>query len=73
LYAYLDETFNIKKLEGSLLKSQNIFGIFYYLEKPIGYYKVKLGMHYDHSVDEHDVQLQKIYVLQDYLHLGFGK
>jgi diamine N-acetyltransferase len=73
LYAYLDETFNIGKLERSLLKSQNIFGIFYYVGKPVGYYKIKQGMHYDHSADEHDVQLQKIYVLQDYLHLGFGK
>ena len=69
---YLDDTFNISKLENSLLKNQNVFGILHYSHKPIGYYKVKIGSHYDNSFNEDFAQLQKIYILQDYLELKLG-
>jgi diamine N-acetyltransferase len=69
---YLDDTFNISKLEHSLSKNQNIFGILHNSDKPIGYYKVKIGSHYDNSVNEDFAQLQKIYVLRDYLDLKLG-
>ena len=73
LNQYLEETFNIEKLEKSLLTHDNIFGIIYYQDNPVGYYKVKMGMHYDHSADENYVQLQKIYILKDYLNMKLGK
>jgi ribosomal protein S18 acetylase RimI-like enzyme len=73
LSTYLDETFGIEKLERSLLKGENIFGILYYQDNPVGYYKIKMGLHFDHSTDEHCVQLQKIYLLRDYLDLKLGK
>lgn len=72
LNAYLGETFSVSKLQRSLLKDGNIFGILYYLGSPVGYYKVKMGMHYDRSANANSVQLQKIYVLRDYLHLKLG-
>jgi ribosomal protein S18 acetylase RimI-like enzyme len=73
LNKYLEDTFSIKKLENSLLKKQNIFGILYYQDKPVGYYKVKTGIHYNNSLNERYFQLQKIYVLRDYLQLKLGK
>lgn len=73
LSAYLDKTFNTEKLLSGLSKEENIFGILFYLDAPVGYYKIKLGQHFDHSADNHSVQLQKIYLLQDYLHLKLGK
>ena len=73
LNEYLDATFDIKKLEKSLLSDRNIFGILYYSDKPVGYYKVKVGMDYDISLNEKYCQLQKIYILGDYLHLKLGK
>ena len=73
LNKYLDDTFNIKKLESSLLKDRNIFEILYYKDKPVGYYKVKAGMHYDNSLNDKYLQLQKIYILRDNLHLKLGK
>ena len=73
LSEYLDKTFNISKLQTSLLKEENIFGILYYLGHPVGYYKIKLGEHFDYSADTDCVQLQKIYVLRNYLHLKLGK
>ena len=73
LNEYLEETFSIKKLGKSLLKHNNIFGIIYYQDNPVGYYKVKMGMHYDHSADENYVQLQKIYILKDCINMKLGK
>lgn len=69
---YLDNTFNQIKLEESILKDQNIFGILYLSDKPIGYYKLKMGLHYDKSKNEGFVQLQKIYILHNYLDLKLG-
>jgi len=47
LIEYLDKTFKISKLQTSLLKDENIFGILYYLDQPVGYYKIKLSEHFD--------------------------
>ena len=73
LNEYLDKTFSTDKLHTSLLKEENIFGILFYQDNPVGYYKIKLGRHYDHSADSRHIQLQKIYVLRDHLHLKLGK
>ena len=73
LNVYLDTTFNIDKLKSSLLKKENIFGILYYPDKPVGYYKIKMGQHFGHLADPQCIQLQKIYVLRDYLDLRLGK
>lgn len=69
---YLDNTFDQAKLEKSILKNQNIFGILYLSDVPAGYYKIKKGLHYDQSINEDSVQLQKIYILHDYLNLKLG-
>ena len=73
LNEYLENTFGIKKLEESLLKPRNIFGIVYCLDKPVGYYKVKIGSGYDDPAVNNPVQLQKIYILKDYLDKKLGK
>jgi diamine N-acetyltransferase len=73
LKAYLDNTFNEKKLAASLSKPGNIFGMVFFLDKPVGYYKLKAGSHYDIATDDAYAQLQKIYVLKDYLGLKLGK
>jgi diamine N-acetyltransferase len=73
LNEYLENTFGIKKLEDSLLRPWNIFGIVYYSDMPVGYYKVKIGSGYDDPEVNNPVQLQKIYVLKDYLDKKLGK
>jgi ribosomal protein S18 acetylase RimI-like enzyme len=73
LSKYLDDTFNTNKLEKSLVKDRNIFGIINHADKPVGYYKVKIGIHYDNRLNDKYVQLQKIYILRDFLHLKLGK
>ena len=72
LNQYLEGTFSLKKIESSLLKPHNIFGILYHADKPAGYFKVKVGSHYNDSIDKAYVQLQKIYVLKDYLDKKLG-
>jgi hypothetical protein len=73
LNEYLDKTFNTGKLQVSLQKDENIFGILFYHDHAVGYYKIKLGLGHDHSADTSSVQFQKIYVLREYLHLKLGK
>lgn len=72
LNQYLEDTFNLKKLESSLLKPHNIFEIMYYDDKPVGYCKVKVGSNYNDSIDKTHVQLQKIYILKEYLGKKLG-
>jgi diamine N-acetyltransferase len=73
LNEYLNATFGIRKLEASLSKNENIFGIIFYSEKPVGYYKIKLGFDYNHKADDKFIQLQKIYILKSHLHLKLGR
>ncbi len=62
---YLDLTFNPEKLRISLSKNRNIFGILYYFGKPIGYYKVKMGMDYNNLPNEKYSQLQRFTFLEN--------
>jgi diamine N-acetyltransferase len=70
---YLDHTFNIPKLEKSLLKSRNMYGILYHSDNPIGYFKLKKGLDHNNAANEASIQLQKIYLLRDFLDLKLGK
>jgi diamine N-acetyltransferase len=64
LNEYLNTTFSIMKLENSLSISQNIFGVLYYENEPVGYYKIKVGLGYDNLLSEKCCQLRKIYILK---------
>jgi ribosomal protein S18 acetylase RimI-like enzyme len=72
LDTYLDNTFSLRKLETSLLKPSNIFGILYYFGNPVAYYKVKINSDYEDSILTNRAQLQKIYILKDYLGKKLG-
>lgn len=69
---YYERTFSEEKIGQSLLKDNNLYWLALVDELPVGYAKLKL--HSPIQFLEHtDVcQLQKIYVLQDYLSLKIG-
>ena len=72
LLNYYESTFSEKKIELSLQKDGNVYWLAFVDDHPVGYAKLKL-----HSpsqfLEETDVcQLQKIYVLKDYLSLRIG-
>ena len=72
LSEYYERTFSEQKIEHSLQKEHNIYWLAFVGDEPVGYAKLKL-----HSpspfLGQADVcQLQKIYVLKDYLSLRIG-
>ena len=73
LLNYLERTFSKDKISKSLGKEDNVFFIIQYNGLPAGYAKVKLNSPSPFILNEKIAQLQKIYILKDYLGLGLGK
>lgn len=69
---YFLTTFSVGKLRSSLSKSTNAYWIATANELPVGYVKMKKNCPYEKLPDPHPAQLQKIYVLQDYIGYGIG-
>ncbi|WP_430410497.1 N-acetyltransferase family protein [Kordia sp.] len=67
LRTYLDKTFSLSKMTSSLQKEENVFWIAYADELPVGYAKLKKESPVPNSSYKKAAQLQKIYVLKDYL------
>jgi diamine N-acetyltransferase len=63
---YLISTFNLEKIESSIRKPSNTFGLLNYYDKSVGYYKLKLESNFELPPNPKEAQLQKIYVLKEY-------
>lgn len=70
---YLDTIFAVDKIAGSIQKPNNVFFIAYVNKLPVGYAKLKLHSPYEKLEDKDAAQLQKIYVLHDYIGLRIGE
>lgn len=73
LQNYLEETFAPTKLEQSLQKPNNAYWITLVQGRAVGYAKLKLYSPCDFLMTEKSSQLQKIYVLKDFLFMKIGK
>jgi len=73
LDAYYERTFSVSKIRASLNKSSNQFWIATINELPVGYAKLKLDSPSPFIKSETVCQLQKIYVLKEFLGLKIGK
>ena len=72
LIDYYDSTFSVQKIEDGMKKQNNVFWIAFVNRLPVGYAKLKLHSSSE-FIDAQDVcQLQKIYVLKDFLSMGIG-
>ena len=72
LIDYYNRTFSVQKIEDGMKKQNNIFWIAFVNRLPVGYAKLKLDSKSD-FIDSKDVcQLQKIYVLKDFLSMKIG-
>ena len=72
LINYYNHTFSVQKIEDGMKKQNNIFWIAFVNRLPVGYAKLKLNSKSD-FIDSKDVcQLQKIYVLKDFLSMKIG-
>jgi diamine N-acetyltransferase len=72
LRAYLDATFDVAKIEASLGKPHNAYWLAFLDRLPIGYAKLKHRSSPPGKPGQCAVQLQKIYVLRDYLGRRIG-
>ncbi len=71
---YYNLTFSVQKIEDGIKKPDNVFWIAFANRLPVGYAKLKLNSHSDFVESQDVCQLQKIYVLKDFLSMkiGFG-
>lgn len=72
LLAYHERTFSVSKIKRSLQKTNNFFWIAFVDGLPVGYTKLKLYSHSEFLDQERVCQLQKIYVLKDFLSNKIG-
>ena len=72
LIDYYNLTFSVQKIEDGIKKPNNIFWIAFSNRLPVGYAKLKLNSNSE-FIESNDVcQLQKIYVLKDFLSMKIG-
>ena len=67
LIDYYNLTFSVKKIEDGIKKPNNIFWIAFVNRLPVGYAKLKLYSNSEFIESKDVCQLQKIYVLKDFL------
>lgn len=73
LRTYLDATFDVAKIGGSLGKPQTTYWLARRNELPVGYAKLKYPSAPPGKLGRVGAQLQKIYVLRDFLGNGIGR
>ena len=72
LIDYYNKTFSVQKIEDGIRKQNNVFWIAFVNRLPVGYAKLKLHSR-SKFIESKDVcQLQKIYVVRDFLSMRIG-
>ena len=72
LMDYYNLTFSVQKIEAGIEKPNNIFWIAFANRLPVGYAKLKLNSQSEFVESQDVCQLQKIYVLRDFLSMKIG-
>jgi ribosomal protein S18 acetylase RimI-like enzyme len=72
LLEYYENTFSVKKIRESISKSTNKYWIAFVDLLPVGYSKLKLNSNSEFSSSPNSCQLQKIYILKDFLSKKIG-
>ena len=72
LLDYYNLTFSVEKIENGIEKPNNIFWIAFVNRLPVGYAKLKLNSKSEFMESKSVCQLQKIYVLKDFLSMRIG-
>lgn len=72
LIAYYERTFSVQKIRNGIKNPNNIFWLAFVNELPVGYAKLKLDSPSNFINSPRVSQLQKIYILKDFLSLKIG-
>ncbi len=67
LINYFKSTFSVKKIRSSIAKENNVFWLAFVNDLPVGYAKLKKYSPLEQLLPAPSAQLQKIYVLKDYI------
>jgi ribosomal protein S18 acetylase RimI-like enzyme len=70
---YLDENFSVSKTKKHINNSKNIFYIIYVDDFPVGYAKIVINENQENIVTQHNCQLERIFILKEYIPLKVGK
>ncbi|MEP3209142.1 MAG: GNAT family N-acetyltransferase [Maribacter sp.] len=73
LLLYYERTFSVQKIRNSIANANNAFWIAFVNELPVGYAKLKLKSGSPFINSNEVSQLQKIYVLKDFISLKIGR
>lgn len=73
LLNYLAQTFGVQKIRSSLNKENNVFWLAFANGLPVGYAKLKTNSPSPFLMGDYICQLQKIYVLKDFLAQKIGQ
>lgn len=73
LQEHLEQAYSVQKLRCSLQNTNTIFWMAMYKDVPVGYIKLKKSVPAPAGVSGATSQLQKIYVLKDFLSKGIGQ
>ncbi|MBE7081622.1 MAG: GNAT family N-acetyltransferase [Clostridiales bacterium] len=71
--AYLNDAFNLEKLEKELLNSNSAFYFLYKDERLVGYLKVNDFPSQTDINDESSLEIERFYILSDFQGQGLGK
>ena len=72
LIDYYNLTFSVQKIEAGIEQPNNVFWVAFVNRLPVGYAKLKLHSPSDFIESKGVCQLQKIYVLKDFLSMKIG-
>lgn len=73
LQDYLAKTFSVAKISSSLRKENNVFFLAFADGLPVGYAKLKKHSPNENLADKSPAQLQKIYILPDFIGKRIGE
>lgn len=73
LHDYLEKTFSVEKIRSSLSKENNVFFLAFADGLPVGYAKLKKHSPNESLADKSTAQLQKIYLLPDFIGQRIGE
>lgn len=72
LLEYFNTTFSVQKIRESIQKENNVFWLAFMDDLPVGYSKLKINSSSEFLNLDNSSQLQKIYVLKDFLSTKIG-
>ncbi len=73
LFKYLNENFSMAKTKQGINNPNHLFYVVYADDLPVGYAKLVLNATQQHITSQNNVQLERIFILNDFIPLKIGQ